>query len=334
MRADIDVLVHEVGPRDGLQSVAATMPTAGKLEWIRAEAEAGVPQIQVGSFVPSKLLPQMADAAAVVAGAKEIPGLTVSALVPNLRGAEGAMAAGADQLGFVLSVSEAHNQANVRRGVQDSLDDFARIVAYRDGIDAHRHMVLSGGMATAFGCTIAGRVEPAAVMRVAEALVERGADRLSVADTVGYANPGQVKALFTELYRTVGREVAIGAHFHDTRGLGLANVFAALEAGVREFDACLGGLGGCPYAPAPRAISSPRTSCSCSNPWACAPASISTACCKRARSWSATWQAKRPTAPTPRRGRPRASSQPRPPRPERAGHERASERISGSCRIP
>ncbi len=249
MRADIDVLVHEVGPRDGLQSVAATMPTAGKLEWIRAEAEAGVPQIQVGSFVPPKLLPQMADAAAVVAGAKEIPGLTVSALVPNLRGAEGAMAAGADQLGFVLSVSEAHNQANVRRGVQDSLDDFARIVAYRDGSDAHRHMVLSGGMATAFGCTIAGRVEPAAVMRVAEALVERGADRLSVADTVGYANPGQVKALFTELYRTVGREVAIGAHFHDTRGLGLANVFAALEAGVREFDACLGGLGGCPYAP-------------------------------------------------------------------------------------
>ena len=249
MRADIDVLVHEVGPRDGLQSVAATMPTAGKLKWIRAEAEAGVPQIQVGSFVPPKLLPQMADAAAVVAGAKEIPGLTVSALVPNLRGAEGAMAAGADQLGFVLSVSEAHNQANVRRGVQDSLDDFARIVAYRDGSDAHRHMVLSGGMATAFGCTIAGRVEPAAVMRVAEALVERGADRLSVADTVGYANPGQVKALFTELYRTVGREVAIGAHFHDTRGLGLANVFAALEAGVREFDACLGGLGGCPYAP-------------------------------------------------------------------------------------
>jgi hydroxymethylglutaryl-CoA lyase len=249
MRADIDVLVHEVGPRDGLQAVAATMPTAGKLDWIRAEAEAGVLQIQVGSFVPPKLLPQMADAAAVVAGAKEILGLTVSALVPNLRGAEGAMAAGADQISFVLSVSEAHNQANVRRSVQDSLDDFARIVAYRDESDDHRHMVLSGGMATAFGCTIAGRVEPAAVMRVADALVERGADRLSVADTVGYANPGQVKALFTELYRTVGHEVSISAHFHDTRGLGLANVFAALEAGVREFDACLGGLGGCPYAP-------------------------------------------------------------------------------------
>ena len=249
MREDIDVLVHEVGPRDGLQSVAATMPTAGKLEWIQAEAEAGVRQIQVGSFVPPKLLPQMADAAAVVAGAKEIPGLTVSVLVPNLKGAENGMAAGADQLGFVLSVSEAHNQANVRRSVQDSLDDFTRIAEYRGANERYRHIALSGGMATAFGCTIAGRVEPAAVMRVAEALVERGADRLGVADTVGYANPGQVKALFTELYRTVGREVAIGAHFHDTRGLGLANVFAALEAGVREFDACLGGLGGCPYAP-------------------------------------------------------------------------------------
>ena len=249
MREDIDVLVHEVGPRDGLQAVAATMPTAGKLEWIRAEAEAGVRQIQVGSFVPPKLLPQMADAAAVVAGAIAIPDLTVSALVPNLRGAENGMAAGAHQLGFVLSVSEAHNQANVRRSVQDSLDDFARIVEYRDANEAYRHVALSGGMATAFGCTIAGRVEPAEVMRVAEALVALGADRLGVADTVGYANPGQVKALFEELYRTVGREVAIGAHFHDTRGLGLANVFAALEAGVREFDACLGGLGGCPYAP-------------------------------------------------------------------------------------
>ena len=249
MREDLDVLVHEVGPRDGLQSIPTVFSTAAKLDWIKAEAAAGVPQIQVGSFVPPKLLPQMADSAEVVKAAKQIPRLTVSALVPNLRGAENGMTAGAHQIGMVLSVSEAHNQANVRRSVEDSLDDFSRIVEYRDAHDEYHDVVISGGMATAFGCAISGKVEASDVMAVAEALVERGADRIGVADTVGHANPGQVRALFDELSRTVGKDVAVGAHFHDTRGLGLANVFAALDAGVREFDASLGGLGGCPYAP-------------------------------------------------------------------------------------
>ena len=249
MKGDIDVLVHEVGTRDGLQSIDTIFTTEGKMEWIRREAAAGVPQIQVGSFVPPKLLPQLADTAEVVRQSLEIPGLTVSALVPNMKGAENGMAAGAHQIGVVMSVSEAHNQSNVRRSTQDSMDDFGRIVEYRNAHAEYKDIVISGGMATAFGCTISGPVPLADVMRVAEGLLERGAERLGIADTVGYANPGQVRDLFKELYRTVGADVAVGAHFHDTRGLGLANVFAALDAGVREFDATLGGLGGCPYAP-------------------------------------------------------------------------------------
>ena len=249
MRDNNDVLIHEVGTRDGLQSIQTIFSTEGKMEWIRREAAAGVPQIQVGSFVPPKLLPQLADTAEVVRQSIAIPGLTVAALVPNLRGAENAMAAGVHQVGVVMSVSEAHNQANVRRSVQESLDEFEKIVAYRDANPEYKDTVISGGMATAFGCTISGTVPVSDVMRIAEGLLARGADRLGVADTVGYANPRQVRDLFRELYETVGKDVPIGAHFHDTRGLGLANVSAALDAGIREFDSSLAGLGGCPYAP-------------------------------------------------------------------------------------
>lgn len=249
MRDDIDVLVHEVGPRDGLQSIKTIFPTQAKLEWIRAEADAGVPQIQVGSFVRPDLLPQMADSADVVKESIKIPGLVVSALVPNLRGAQNGIAAGAHQLGVVLSVSEAHSKANINQTVDQALNGFQKIVEYRNEADPEKKTTISGGMATAFGCTIAGTVPVTDVMRMAEELLKRGADRLSVADTVGFANPKQVRDLFDELFRTVGKDVAVGAHFHDTRGLGLANAFAAVEAGVRELDGCLGGLGGCPYAP-------------------------------------------------------------------------------------
>lgn len=246
---ETDILIHEVGPRDGLQSIKTIFSTDAKLEWIEAETKAGVRQIQVGSFVRPDLLPQMADSAEVVKRAKQIEGLEVSALVPNLKGAQNGLAAGADQLGVVMSVSEAHNQSNVARSLDESLEGFKQIVALRDEVDPDRKTIISGGMATSFGCTIAGKVPVADVMRLAERLVAAGADRLSVADTVGYANPQQVRDLFEELYRTIGRDVPVAAHFHDTRGLGLANAFAAYEAGVREFDSCLGGLGGCPYAP-------------------------------------------------------------------------------------
>lgn len=249
MRDDIDVLIHEVGPRDGLQSIKTIFPTDVKLHWIRAEAAAGVPQIQVGSFVRPDLLPQMADSAEVVKESVKIPGLIVSALVPNLKGAQNAMTAGAHQLGVVMSVSEAHNKANINRTGEESLEEFRKIVAYRDEVDPEKKTVISGGLATSFGCTISGPVPVRDVMQRAERLLELGADRLNVADTVGYANPKQVRDLFEELFRTVGKDVPVGAHFHDTRGLGLANAFAAVEAGVRELDGCLGGLGGCPYAP-------------------------------------------------------------------------------------
>ena len=249
MREDVDVIVHEVGPRDGLQSIATVFPTKAKMAWIRKEAEAGVPQIQVGSFVPAKLLPQMADSAEVVRASRGIPGLTVSALVPNFQGAQNAFAAGAHQVGMVMSVSEAHNQANVRKTVQQSLEEFSRIVELKRSDAAYEAITVSGGLATAFGCTLAGGVPVRDVMRNAEEYLRRGADRISLADTVGFANPKQVRSVFEELFRTVGNDVPVGAHFHDTRGMGIANVYAALEAGVRELDACLGGLGGCPYAP-------------------------------------------------------------------------------------
>ena len=248
MSIERDVWVREVGTRDGLQSIATVLSTATKLEWIRLEAAAGMPEIEVGSFVPAHLLPQMADSAAVVAGAKLIAGLHVSVLVPNLRGAEHAMAAGADQLNYVLSVSEAHSRANVRRSVQESIDDFARIIELRNTRPEYRSIRVAGGLATAFGCTIAGRVPLSDVLTAAQAMVELGADELAVADTVGYGNPAQCREIFREVLALAG-DLPVAAHFHDTRGLGLANVDAALGVGVRRFDASLGGLGGCPYAP-------------------------------------------------------------------------------------
>ena len=248
MTIDIDVVVHEVGPRDGLQAVNSIYPTEGKLEWIEAEAAAGVHQIQVGSFVPPKLLPQMADSDEVVRRSKQIPGLRVSALVPNLKGAQNAVAAGVDILNYVLSVSEEHNRKNVRRSLEDSLDDFSRIVQFCNE-SGSSELIISGGMATCFGCTMGGKIPESEVFRVAESLIKRGAHRIGLADTVGYANPAQVSRIFTEVLKIAGDDVEVGAHFHDTRGLGLANVYAAVEAGVREFDSTLGGLGGCPWAP-------------------------------------------------------------------------------------
>lgn len=248
MNQQRDVWLREVGTRDGLQSIETIFSTAAKLEWIRLEAAAGMPEIEVGSFVSPKLLPQMADSAEVVAGAKRNPGLRVSVLVPNLRGAENAMAAGAQQLNYVLSVSEAHSRANVRRSVQEAMDDFERIVKLRNERPEYHNIRIAGGLATAFGCTIAGQVPVSEVFAAARRMIEIGADEIAVADTVGYANPAQCRLIFREVLAIAG-DIPVAAHFHDTRGLGLANVDAALEVGVRRFDASLAGLGGCPYAP-------------------------------------------------------------------------------------
>ncbi|NKB57947.1 MAG: hydroxymethylglutaryl-CoA lyase [Alphaproteobacteria bacterium] len=249
MRPGIDVECREVGLRDGIQIQKVFFPTAGKIAWLTAEAAAGMPEIEVCSFVPPKLLPQFADAAEVVAAAKKVEGFRIAALSPNLRGAMDAFNAGVHKLNYVTSVSEEHNLANVRRTIDESIEDFKRIVALRNETAGSEKTILCAGLATALGCSIAGQVPVADVMKLAERFVDAGADEISVSDTVGYANPQQVKDMFTAVMGAFSKQVAVTAHFHDTRGLGLANVYAALETGCRHFDASLAGLGGCPFAP-------------------------------------------------------------------------------------
>jgi hydroxymethylglutaryl-CoA lyase len=244
----VDVKVHEVGTRDGLQSVAQFVPTAAKQEWIASEFAAGVGEIEVCSFVPVKLIPQFADAGDVVAHALGLEGLTVAALVPNLKGAERALQLGVHKINYVISVSESHNQANVRRSTEESAVDFERIVALCRGASPRSRPIVVGGLSTAMGCTIEGRVAEERVRALALRLVAAGADEIILADTVGYGDPAAVRRLFGAVKKDVG-DVPITAHFHDTRGLGLANVVAALDVGIRAFDASLAGLGGCPYAP-------------------------------------------------------------------------------------
>lgn len=240
--------VREMGLRDGLQSIKTIMPTATKMEWIAREVAAGVAEIEVASFVPPKLLPQMADAADVVAAARGIAGLMVSALIPNLKGAERAVAAGAMKLNYAMSVSESHNQSNVRRPVAESLADFGRIVQFCRALPKEQRPIVVGGLATSFGCTMEGAVSEDRVRELAVKLAKFGADEIVIADTVGYGNPAAVRRVFSAVRRELG-EMPIGAHFHDTRGMGLPNVVAALDAGITRFDASLGGFGGCPYAP-------------------------------------------------------------------------------------
>ena len=241
-----EILISEVGPRDGLQSVAATMPTADKLRWIDALHAAGVREIEVASFVPARLLPQMADAAEVVRHAITLPGLTVMALVPNRRGAQAALEAGVHKLTMPVSASAAHSLANVRKTREEMVDEVRAIAELRRELAPH--IRLEAGISTAFGCTLQGDVPEDEVIWLAAQCVEAGADEAGLSDTVGYANPAQVRRLFRRLRAELG-DRAGAAHMHNTRGLGLANCLAAYEEGVRTFDASLGGLGGCPYAP-------------------------------------------------------------------------------------
>jgi len=240
------IQIREVGLRDGLQSLARTLPTAHKLEWLREAHAAGLHEIEVGSFVPARLLPQLADTAQLVAFAKTLPGLVTSVLVPNLKGAERAFESGADALLVPLSASHAHSLANLRKAPDDVVREISAIRTARDA--AGSKCLVEVGFSTAFGCTIQGRVEPAEVLRLMRGVLDAGVDRVGLADTVGYADPQQVRELFEQGFELAGDKLACG-HFHDTRGLGLANVFAAWQTGVRRFDACLGGIGGCPHAP-------------------------------------------------------------------------------------
>jgi hydroxymethylglutaryl-CoA lyase len=240
------VTVREMGLRDGLQSVATIVPTAAKIEWIRDAYAAGEREIEVGSFVPPRLLPQLADTAEVLAFAQTLPGLRATVLVPNFKGAERAMAARAEMMLVPLSASHAHSLANLRKTPDEVVAEIARIRAERDASGSHTEIEV--GISTAFGCTIQGLVDPAEVVRLVQAVLDAGVDAVSLADTVGYADPAMVSRLFERVLRVAGERLVCG-HFHDTRGLGLANVYAAMQLGISRFDACSAGIGGCPHAP-------------------------------------------------------------------------------------
>lgn len=239
------ILVSEVGPRDGLQSIKAVLPTAAKKAWIAAEAAAGVREIEVGSFVPPSLLPQMADTAEIVAFARGIAGLNVVALVPNAKGAARAVEAGVHGMSIPFSMSETHSQRNVRKDHPAMLAEIAEVarIAREGGV----HFAV--GLSTAFGCTIEGAVSEDQVVRLAVAAAEAGAQEFSLSDTTGYADPAQVRRLVRKVKAAVGADKLTTLHLHNTRGLGLANALAGLDEGITTLDSSLGGLGGCPYAP-------------------------------------------------------------------------------------
>jgi len=246
---EIDVLVSEVGPRDGLQSIKRTMPTEAKLHWIEALAASGLREIEVGSFVSPRLLPQMADCATLIREANKLEGLTVLALVPNLKGAEFAIAAGARKVTMPPSASRTHGLKNIGKTPEEAIEEVRRVCTFRDSLPALQRPDVEVGISTAFGCTLEGTVSEDWVIEMAGLLAKAGADSIGLSDTTGYANPAQIKRMFRRLGREIGAEKMGGAHLHNTRGQGLANVVAALEVDVTTFDSSLGGLGGCPYAP-------------------------------------------------------------------------------------
>lgn len=242
------VTLRDTSLRDGLQSIARTVPTDIKRQWLRGLHAAGVRAVEVGSFVPPQRMPQLADTAEMVAFARTLPGLDVAVLVPNLRGAERALESGADAMILPLSASRAHSLANLRKAPEDVVRELAAIRAARDAAGVERPCIIEAGISTAFGCTLQGRVDPQDVLALVRDVLDAGADRVSLADTVGYADPAAVASLFAKA-RDVAGDRLTGAHFHDTRGLGAANAYAAWSVGVRVFDGCVGGIGGCPQAP-------------------------------------------------------------------------------------
>jgi hydroxymethylglutaryl-CoA lyase len=218
------------------------MPTEAKKVWISALAAAGLEEIEVGSFVPPRLIPAMADTGEIVVFARTIPNLKVVALAPNLKGFQRALEAGAHKVTFPVSASRAHSESNVRMTPDQMVEEVRKCAQ-----QPHPGVEIEGAVSTAFGCTLQGTVPEEEVVRIAKALAEF-CDAVALADTVGYANPAQVKRLFNKVKAQIGDKLA-GAHFHNTRGLGLANALAAYEEGVRHFDSSMGGLGGCPFAP-------------------------------------------------------------------------------------
>lgn len=243
------ITISEVGPRDGLQSVDTILSTEGKLAWIDMEYRAGVREIEVGSFVSPKLLPQMADTADVIKGARRHPGLVVAVLVPNLRGCEAAIESGAHKISIPLSLSESHSIKNVRRDHPQMLEEIARCQALVDQVAESDRPCFEVGLSTAFGCTIEGVVEEAFVVDMAARVLDLGVAEVGLSDTTGMGNPAQLERLVTGIWQRCGESALTGVHLHNTRGQGLANALKAVELGITTLDSSLGGLGGCPFAP-------------------------------------------------------------------------------------
>ena len=243
------VLISEVGPRDGLQNCKGVMPSDMKRRWIKGLYDAGVREIEVGSFVPPRLFPQLADTAEIVSFAKTLPGLRVLALVPNLRGAEAAIKAGVTSIGFPLSVSETHSLKNLRQSHDQAVENVRQIAQLIAAQPKENRPEFEGALSTAFGCSIEGHIPQSKVLNLAERLIEAGVDELGLSDTVGYAQPLQVKQIIRKTREVAGADRVKSVHLHNTYGLGLANAFAAYEEGIEVFDSSQGGLGGCPASP-------------------------------------------------------------------------------------
>lgn len=238
--------LREVGLRDGLQLVKAWPSTPAKIEWLNREYAAGMRVFETGSFLPASRMPQFADVREIITAVSKLPGAKSSALALNERGVTDALATEVDEIVCVISATEEHSQANMRRSREDAVGLVAKAVAERDA--AGHKAIINAGISVAFGCTLAGAVAEGEVIRLAEACLEAGADIVGVADTVGYAGPHQVRDICKGMLALCGEQPFI-VHLHDTRGTGIANAAAALDAGARVIDASLGGIGGCPFAP-------------------------------------------------------------------------------------
>src|SRR5439155_2532057 len=238
------IYIHDVVARDGLQIEPKWIPTEQKIELIDRLSATGIAKIEVTSFVSPKAVPNLRDAEAVMAGIRRNPGVAYVTLVPNVRGAERALAAKADEVALVVSASETHNRANVRRTVDESFAGFATVFDVLRGSD----IGVIGAVATAFGCPFEGTVPEARVLDCVARYVDLGVAGVTFGDTTGMANPRQVERLARKA-RKSWPELELTLHFHNTRGMGLANVLAGLSAGVVHYEGCLGGLGGCPFAP-------------------------------------------------------------------------------------
>ena len=245
----VDVLISEVGLRDGLQSIQPIMPTASKRAWIAAQYAAGCREMEVGSFVPPELLPQLADTAEIVRYATGLEGLCVAALAPNLRGLRDAAANGAHKVTLPFSMSESHSLKNLNRTHSQVIEEIRTCVEFLRSLPAQQRPRFEVSLSTAFGCTLEGPVPENRVLTLAGQVVELGVDEVSLSDTTGYGNPQQLKRLVLGIRQNCGREKLCGVHLHNTRGQGLANALMAVELGITTLDSSLGGIGGCPFAP-------------------------------------------------------------------------------------